>query len=338
MDKPLVILCLDEPLASEVAAALPENTYDIRMAQSSTRGGKRDADAYEAQQIVDANSQNPGFVITDESTTSSLSGGSLAIGAGRKGWHTVLRSGSNKSNLSFTADRYLSGEFNGTKNVDEIVNFIRERTDETGQVIPKNRLPEMLSFEVALREYEDKLKPSDNFPDGKLPSEKRKMTLDMLKAFAAELRAGTQNEIKVKLEDPKQTKMLAGRIVDDVINYLDNPSSTTKVLNTETLSRMAEASKPLTAAEELQQQFKENPQAFHERAIEEVRRREIAGDEPAGATDEFIAHVKKHYPDFKMPEEQEIDAIKVKSFVLQEEERKKNRAKGGWARAQSEGD
>jgi hypothetical protein len=337
-EKPIVILCLDDPLATDVAAALPKDVYDVRFAQAPTRGGRPDADAYEAQQIVEANPQNPGFVITDESTTSSLSGASLSAGAGRKGWHTLLRSGSNKSKLAIMADRYLSGEFNGEKNVEQIVSFIRERTDETGQVIPKNRLPEMLHFDVALKEFEDKLKPSEQYPDGSLPADKREMALSMLKAYVKEIGDGIHDATKEKLADPRQSRAIAQRTVNEVIGYLDNSEEPPRHLNKDTLERLASASKPLTAGEELQQQFKEDPQAFHERAIEEVRRREIVGDEPPGATEEFIAHVKSQYPDFRTPEEHEIDAIKVKTFVLKEEERKASRAKGGWARAQGEGD
>ncbi len=330
-----MILALDEPLAQDVAAALPEGKYDVRFAQSSSRGNfisgkvtRKEADAYEAQQMVEANDTHPGFLISDENTTSSLSGASLTAGAGRKGWHTVLRSGSNKSNLAIMADYYLAGEFTGERNVEQIVKFIESRVDEQGQIIPKSKLPQVLRWEMELDERQNKeeARKVEDKPDRKVRSEKIKsMTLKLVD----EILKGEYPEFQTKLNDSRLGRAFITRAIDDIAMYIDNNDSTPVILTTEILASLNQSTRKLSDSEKLQKQFKDDPQAFHERAIDDVRRREERGDEPSGAADEFIAHVKREFPGFKLPHEQEDQAIWQKREELRREEKRARKGSGG---------
>ena len=126
----------------------------------------KSAYAFDAHKIFKKNLDKPGFMICDESTAGGLSGASVVTVAGNAGWHTVLRTGSNKFNLAMLADRYFSGSFKNDDEVASMVQFVQERTDKNGQAIVKNTLPEMSAFETAIQEYNERIKAS-SYPERK---------------------------------------------------------------------------------------------------------------------------------------------------------------------------
>jgi len=331
--KPLVIIALDEPLASEVSARLSRDVYDVRLAQSPVRG-KQYADASEADKLVQANEDRPGFVISDEATESSLSGAQLTSVASRKGWHTVLRTGSNKSNLRVMADYYLAGEFSGERNVEQIVKFIQDRTDGHGQVIPKAKLPEIVRWEAVLDEFINKEKAQyrvENSPpvDDKVKVARDKKIRAMVTTLADEIFKGRHPEHRGQMDDVSKERMFIERALRDIVHYVDKTDTRPSVLTTELLEHLDEAARKKTEAEKLDASFRENPQAAHERAVEQVRLRELKGDEPPGATEEFIRRIREQYPGFRMPGEAEEVATWQALERLRAEQRKKKRGIAG---------
>lgn len=325
--KPLVIICLDDPMAQEVLAALPKNTYDIRLCQA-TRGRYKEADALEALTIFERHVGGAGFIIADENTASGISGASLTSKANKKGWHTVLRSGSYKNSLELLADLYLSGERNGENNVNSIVQFITARTDEHGHVTDKNTLPELLPWEMALTEYENSLKQSRDNATGTIPQDKKNKAISIIRLLLQEVKQGKYPKVKEFMGHPVKARRVAAHVLEDIFNHIDGKAGKPKMLAPDEIDHLVELSRPPCEAEELRKEFEENPYPFYARSYAEVRKREDNNDEPPGAADEYLARIKQALPDFEMSDAEEAGAIWLKREILRTKERQKHKKTG----------
>ena len=117
MEKPLVILCLDQGFARNVEAALPKDRYNVLIAntynpRSKFKSGYLSADADLAITFLEENKGKDGFIVTDEGYVNMHTRGTQLTSIANFGqhgtWHTILTSGGDKSRFSHLADKYLS--------------------------------------------------------------------------------------------------------------------------------------------------------------------------------------------------------------------------------------
>lgn len=308
-NKPMIIICLDDPLAQQVIQRLPPGKFEVRLAQTHERGNSRAykcADAAEGQRLLDKYEDNPGFLISDESTASAISGATLTAAASRRGWHTVLRTGSIKSGLRTMADLYLSGELRGQDNVTQMLQFIEQRMDMAGQVIRRQNLPELLQWEM---EYQERLNGSNPI-GGVANPEIRTKVMTMARSLVEHLNRGSFPELKPRLASEASSRLFISLAMDDMLAFINEQPSSKPVLNDDVMQAIS-LPPSLTHLQRLERMLKEDPRAFHEQAYEEVWRREIAGDEPPGAADSFLQRIRKKDPHFTLPEEREKRSIRA---------------------------